>query len=103
MLYRKFRSEDYPTYVNYDAIEVSKTTDIPEDYDGKMGVPITFIDKYNPDQFEIVGLGCGDLAKQIGVGRNYRGRTDVAFVANGQHKCPYSRIIIRRKQQEKTP
>ena len=62
-----------------------------------MGVPDTFLDKYNPDQFEIVGLGCGDLAKLIGVGKNHRGRTDVAFKVNGEYKCPYSRIIIRRR------
>ena len=53
---RKFRTDEYPKYVNYDAIEVSKSTDIPEDYDGAMGVPITFMYKYNPEQFEIVGL-----------------------------------------------
>ena len=46
----------YSSYDNYDAIEVSKTKDIPVDYDGLMGVPITFIDKYNPAQFEIVGI-----------------------------------------------
>ena len=103
ILFKHYTPEEYPTYENFDAIDVGKVTDIPCDWFGMMGVPDTFLDKYNPDQFEIVGLGCGDLAKQIGVGRNYRGRTDVAFVANGQHKCPYSRIIIRRKQQEKTP
>ncbi len=54
-LYRKYTPGDYPTYDNYDAIEVSKTNDIPCDYDGAMGVPITFLDKYNPDQFEIIG------------------------------------------------
>lgn len=47
----------YPKYINYDAINVDKTSDIPMDYDGVMGVPITFLDKYNPDQFEIVELG----------------------------------------------
>jgi len=54
-LYGTYSPEKYPTYDNYDAIEVSKTKDIPMDYDGVMGVPITFLDKYNPDQFEIVG------------------------------------------------
>ncbi len=62
-----------------------------------MGVPDTFLHQYNPDQFEIVGLGSGDLAKQIGVKKNYRGRTDVAYRIDGKDKCPYSRIIIRRK------
>jgi len=54
-LYKKYNPEDYPKYDNYDAINVDKFTDIPEDYDGVMGVPITFLDKYNPAQFEIVG------------------------------------------------
>ena len=52
--------DEYPTYDNYDAIEVSKVADIPFDYDGIMGVPITFLDKYSPDQFEIIGIS-GDL------------------------------------------
>ena len=56
LLYRKYAPEEYPTYDNYDAIEVSKIADIPIDYDGAMGVPLTFLDKYNPDQFEILGL-----------------------------------------------
>lgn len=51
--------DKYPRYDNYDAIEVSKTADIPCDYDGIMGVPITFLDKYCPEQFEIIGMGCG--------------------------------------------
>lgn len=54
-----YDSEKYPKYDNYDAIEVSKTADIPCDYDGVMGVPITFLDKYCPEQFEIIGMGCG--------------------------------------------
>ena len=63
-----------------------------------MGVPDTFLDKYNPDQFEIIGIGSGDLAKQIGVKKNFRGRTDIAYTVDGKPKCPYSRIIIRRKR-----
>ena len=55
ILYKTYTAEEYPTYDNYDAIEVGKTKDIPMDYDGTMGVPITFLDKYNPDQFEIIG------------------------------------------------
>lgn len=54
-----YDSEKYPKYDNYDAIEVSKTADIPCDYDGVMGVPIMFLDKYCPEQFEIIGMGCG--------------------------------------------
>lgn len=55
ILYKTYNKKDFPTYDNYDAIEVSKTKDIPMDYKGVMGVPITFMDKYNPDQFEIIG------------------------------------------------
>lgn len=59
ILYKKYNPEEYPTYDNYDAIEVSKTNDIPIDYKGVMGVPITFMNKYNPEQFEIIGCNRG--------------------------------------------
>ena len=55
--YKRYSPEEYPQYENYDAINIDKYTEIPYDYDGCMGVPITFLDKYNPDQFEIVALG----------------------------------------------
>lgn len=55
ILYKRYNPEEYPKYDNYDAIEVSKTANIPEDYYEGMGVPITFLDKWNPEQFEIVG------------------------------------------------
>lgn len=55
VLYKNYNAEEYPRYDNYDAIEVSKTKEIPFDYNGAMGVPITFMNKYNPDQFEIIG------------------------------------------------
>lgn len=57
ILYKKYTPEGYPKYDNYDAINVDKTADIPCDYNGIMGVPITFLDKYNPEQFEILELG----------------------------------------------
>lgn len=57
LLYKTYNEEEYPKYDNYDAINVDKTELIPKDYDGVMGVPITFMDKYNPEQFEIVALG----------------------------------------------
>lgn len=57
ILYKKYTEEEYPFYENYDAINVDKVSDIPLDYYGAMGVPITFIDKYNPEQFEIEALG----------------------------------------------
>lgn len=56
ILYKTYNPTDYPFYDNYDAINVNSTQDIPVDYDGIMGVPITFLDKYNPEQFEILGL-----------------------------------------------
>ncbi|MCD4832151.1 MAG: adenine-specific methyltransferase EcoRI family protein [Anaerohalosphaeraceae bacterium] len=59
ILYEKYNPEKYPTYDNYDAINVNKTKEIPADYDGVMGVPITFMDKYNPEQFEILGCNRG--------------------------------------------
>lgn len=55
-LYKKYTPEEYPKYDNYDAINVNRYTDIPIDYNGIVGVPITFLDKYNPDQFEILGV-----------------------------------------------
>jgi hypothetical protein len=55
-LYKKYTHQEYPTYDNYDAIEVPKYSEIPADYEGVMGVPITFLDKYNPAQFEIIGI-----------------------------------------------
>lgn len=57
ILYKTYTPEEYPNYMNYDAINIDKTTDIPKDYKGIMGVPITFMDKYNPEQFRIVALG----------------------------------------------
>jgi len=88
---------DYPRYNNYDAIEVSKVKDIPIDYFEPMGVPDTFLFKYNPDQFELIGIPTGDLGKAIGVTKNYRGRTDISITKDGKSRCPYSRIIIKRK------
>jgi Adenine-specific methyltransferase EcoRI len=63
ILYKRYSSEEYPTYDNYDAIEVSRVENIPLDYDGVMGVPITFLDKHNPAQFEILGIAKAPLGK----------------------------------------
>lgn len=82
--------DEYPKYDNYDAIEVSKVANIPLDYDGVMGVPITFLDKYCPDQFEIIGLDRYTVPKQFLVG----GRVAI----NG--KPTYARILIRNKHPE---
>ena len=100
VLVRRYNADDYPKYVNYDAIEVSKTSDIPEDWDGMMGVPITFFDKYNPDQFEIVGqslrLANMNVIKER-LGRNDGGPT-FYIERNGQLVRLYDRIVIRRKK-----
>ena len=93
ILYKSYSPDDYPRYDNYNAIEVGKTADIPCDYDEVMGVPISFVDKYNPDQFVI--LGCSDNGA---VPDEYKlphfKRHNEPYV-HGQKK--YKRIFIRRK------
>lgn len=88
ILYKQYTPEEYPKYDNYDAIEVSKTADIPCDYYGIMGVPISFMDKFSPEQFDIIGLDRYTVPKEFLVG----GRVAI----NGKPK--YARILIRRKQ-----
>jgi len=97
ILWKKYSSAEYIKYDNLDAIEVSKVSEIPEDYFGMMGVPDTFLEKYNPEQFELIGIPTGNYGKTIGVTKNYRGRTDISLTRNGNTSCPYSRIIIKRK------
>lgn len=79
-LYKRYNEEEYPKYDNYDAIEVSKVCELPMDYDGLMGVPITFLGKFCPTQFEIIKFRKGNDDKDLSV--------------NG--KCPYFRILIKR-------
>ncbi len=83
-LYKHYLADKYPKFDNYDAIDVDKTADIPMDYSGVMGVPITFLDKYNPEQFEIVKFRKGDDDRDLRV--------------NG--KAPYFRILIRHKNNK---
>ena len=78
---------EYPKYDNYDGINVNKTKDIPLDYKGAMGVPITFLHKFNPDQFEIIKFRKGDNEKDLSI--------------NG--KCPYFRILIKNKRIQTEP
>ncbi|EKE16329.1 MAG: hypothetical protein ACD_11C00020G0034 [uncultured bacterium] len=85
VLYKKYSSGEYPKYDNYDAININVTAEIPMDWDGVMGVPITFIDKYNPAQFEIVKFRKGNDEKDLSI--------------NG--KCPYFRILIKNKKPQK--
>ena len=98
-LFKKYTPQEYPTYINFNAIEVSKVGDIPCDYDGLMGVPITFMDKYNPDQFEIIGMSL-DLA-DMSIIRERLGRNDGGptfyIEKNGKLVRLYDRIVIRRK------
>jgi hypothetical protein len=84
MLTKKYYGNeiDYPKFDNYDAINVNKTQDIPMDYSGVMGVPITFLHKYNPDQFELIKFRKGYDEKDLSI--------------NG--KCPYFRILIKNKK-----
>lgn len=67
ILWKNYTPEEYPKYDNYDAINVDKVSEIPCDYDGVMGVPITFMDKYNPEQFEIIGLLQSSTDEQAGI------------------------------------
>ena len=90
-LYKSFDRKLYPKYDNYDAVEVSKVADIPEDYMGVMGVPVTFLEKHNPDQFEIVGLIAGNIKGLAGI-PSATGK-DGPYL-NG--KLKYGRILIRR-------
>jgi Adenine-specific methyltransferase EcoRI len=84
VLFKAYSEHEYSKYDNYDAIEVSKTKDIPLDYDGAMGVPITFLDKYNPEQFEILG---NEYDLNIDKGRGYI-----------NSKRMYGRIFIKNKK-----
>jgi len=91
-LYKKYNPQEFPKYDNYDAINVNKTSDIPMDYDGVMGVPITFLDKYNPEQFEIVSSN--DIRRDQSVPFKEHGLIkDKDGAING--KPTYVRICIR--------
>jgi len=100
-LFKKYNKAEYPHYDNYDAIEVSKNADIPIDWNGAMGVPITFLDNYNPEQFEIIGLAAdkrdeGEIfIKGKAVHLDEQHKQFVGMVLNG--KATYARIIIKRK------
>lgn len=124
ILYKTFNEDEYPRYDNFDAIEVSKVAEIPNDYDGVMGVPITFLDKHNPDQFEIVGISQSwfgasskTYPRQIQVDRTGK-KSEVTklndapsikldsklmngtyYIVDGEFfKATYARILIKRKR-----
>ena len=85
LLYKKYNAEKYPKYDNYDAIEVGKVTDIPMDYDGIAGVPITFLGKHCPEQFEIIGEMVTAKLTEYNFGYS---------IINGKKK--YARILIKK-------
>jgi hypothetical protein len=114
ILYKTYYGNEtnYLKYENFDAINVDITKDIPMDYAGYIGVPITFMDKYNPDQFEIIGVGIANLGLEMGIQpykpehKKFRKEVqkrgavngDLYFVKNGEVEVPYSRIIIKNKR-----
>ena len=109
--FKHYSPDEYPRYVNYDAIDVKAVSEMPCDYLGKMGVPDSFLEQYNPQQFVIVGYGRGDFLPEIGFipkdfldeYRRQGGRGHVTtgmkslcyYEKDGKTKFPYSRIIIR--------
>lgn len=99
ILYKTYSDIQYPKYDNYNAINVDKVSDIPADYDGLMGVPITFLDKYNPNQFEIVDAinrySLLDIFKT-----NDKVRKMKSHTCNINGQATYFRIIVRRKRDE---
>ena len=116
ILYKKYNLEEYPKYDNYDAINVDKTKDIPVDYQGAIGVPVTFLDKYNPEQFEIIGQGQGNLYREL-TSKGLSGEfVDVYYKTggtgsikedhpvlgyydkSGKAVIPYMRIVIKNRK-----
>lgn len=110
-LYKKYTPSEYPKYDNYDAINVNKVNDIPCDYKGVMGVPITFLDKYNPDQFDIVAFRKGKDGKDLVFTRERESSTVLSYpcatsipgmIKNAEGKIKreitYARITIKAKE-----
>lgn len=104
ILVKRYSPEKYPKYVNYDAIEVEATSEIPCDYPDKMGVPITFLDKYNPEQFEIIGAS-QHLIREINDDIRKKARYSQIgcfYLDNkdGTYRKMYDRFVIRNKHPE---
>ena len=89
VLYKRYKEEEYPKYDNYDAIEVKKVKEIPMDYNGVMGVPVSFLHKFNPEQFEIVG-------SNRGIGQDINGVYGRGSFLNG--KETFKRLFIKNKK-----
>jgi len=112
ILYKNYTPDEYPKYENFDAIDVPFTDAIPSDYNGAMGVPISFLNKYNPDQFEIIGLGISNSGLEVGVQpykpehKKYRKEIqkrgavdgDLYMMINGIVEVPYARVLIKHKK-----
>lgn len=92
-LYKNYTPEEYPTYDNYGAINIDKSKDIPMDYDGAMGVPITFLDKYNPEQFEII-----DALNRYSILDGPTEETRGKYLAQVNGKPCYVRVVIKNKR-----
>jgi len=115
VLYKKYSVGAYKKYYNYDAIDVSKVSEIPMNYAGAIGMPITFLDKYNPKQFEVIGLGISNSGIEIGVKpykrehKKYRKEIqkrgavdgDLYKITNGIVDVPYARVLIKNKKVNK--
>lgn len=104
VLTKSYTPEEYPKYDNYDAINVDKTKDIPCDYEGVMGVPTTFLDKWNPEQFEIVGFQCrhdSPYKTKIYPKQEFENANDLnssgVIIKDGKMKHMYVRLMIKRK------
>lgn len=111
--HKEIKGNDYRKFVNYNAINIPFTDGIPLDFDGVMGVPITFLDKFCPEQFEIIGLGISNSGIEVGVQRykpehkKYRKEIqkrgavdgDLYMMINGIVEVPYARILIKHKKQ----
>lgn len=111
-MYRKYTPEEYQKYFNYDAINVNVVAEIPGDYKNAMGVPITYLDKYNPEQFEIIGLGISNSGIEAGVNpyipehKKYRKEVqkrgavdgDLYMMMDGVVTVPYARVLIKKRE-----
>lgn len=112
-MYKKYVPTSYPSFHNYNAINVNVVAEIPGDYNGVMGVPITFLDKYNPEQFNIIGLGISNSGIEIGVRpydlehKKYRKEVqkrgavdgDLYMIIDGVVDVPYARVLIKKVEK----
>lgn len=98
-LFKPYKPEDFPKFDNYDAINVNKTAEIPKDYEGPMGVPITFMDKYNPDQFEILNSNDIRVSSRVPVKQHGLIKDKEAAIAG---KPTFVRIVVRNKIVERS-